>query len=421
MLSQAVRARQRGSYRLLNAGLRGPVRLGAVLLALVLIGLRVDAQPAHPAELTTVRAIRHVQQPLLPQTPVHIRGVVTYFDTVAPNLFVQDATGGIWVDLRGLKVAPPLPGDELDLRGTVGSGFSPYIASPQWKVIGKGSAPRPARLSYEEAATASFDSQWVQIDAVVRSFVQQAEGNVLVIDVATPTGAFKVRVPDYHDSFPMNLVDAKVRFTGVCAAAFNSRNQFVSFHLMMPSLKNLEVLDPAPADPFAIPATPIASIRRYSADLADERRVKVMGTVTAIFPLQGIYMTDATGGLYAESQDGTPMREGDQLEVIGFAAAGSFSPVLRSARIRPTGKHFVPTTSSVNGKSALKGSYDAQLVNIQGTLKYYREHLNRRVLVIESADHVTFEAAFARQPSQTADIEPGESRGADRRMRSSSG
>ena len=50
-------------------------------------------------ELTTIRQIRHLKAST-PDIGVHVRGVVTYYDTVAPNLFVQDPTGGIWVDLR---------------------------------------------------------------------------------------------------------------------------------------------------------------------------------------------------------------------------------------------------------------------------------------------------------------------------------
>src|SRR6185503_12207436 len=172
--------------------------------------------------------------------------------------------------------------------------------NPRWTVVGKSAPPKPVHLTYGDAATGSWDSQWVQMEGVVRSFVQQAEGSVLVIDVATPTGAFKVRVPDYHGPFPMDLVDAKVRFNGVCGASFNSRNQFVSFHLMMPSLKNLEVLEPAPKDLFAVPTTAIADIRRFSAELSDAREVKVLGIATAVFPTQGVYLTDDSGGLYAE-------------------------------------------------------------------------------------------------------------------------
>ncbi|WP_109487044.1 putative bifunctional diguanylate cyclase/phosphodiesterase [Occallatibacter savannae] len=381
-----------------------------LLAPVALLGLSLGAVAQHltaVAELTNVRAVRHLKQPLVGEVPVHIHGVATYYDTVAPNLFVQDDTGGIWVDLRGIKETPPAPGDLLDIHGTVGAGFSPYIAKPHWAVVQKAALPRPARLTYDDAASGAWDSQWVQLEGVVRSFVQQAEGSVLVIDVATPTGSFKVRVPDYHGPFPMELVDAKVRFDGVCGASFNARKQFVSFHLMMPSLKNLEVLEPAPQDQFAAPATAIGDIHKFSADLTDEHRIKVVGTVTAIFPGHGIYLTDSTGGLFAESQDGTPMVEGDQVEVIGFPAAGSFSPVLKSARIRPAHKHSEPTISAVTGKTAMKGGLDAQLVRIDGTFRYYRDPAARRVLVVESPDHVTFEAKFARQPQAPIDLEPG--------------
>jgi diguanylate cyclase (GGDEF)-like protein/PAS domain S-box-containing protein len=233
------------------------------------------------------------------------------------------------------------------------------------------------------------------MDGVVRSFVQQAEGSVLVIDVATPTGAFKVRVPDYQGPFPVQLVDAKVRFNGVCGASFNRRNQFVSFHLFMPSFEDLQVLEAPPKDPFAVSVIPIADVRRFSADLPVEHRVKVVGTVTARFPQQGLYMTDGSGGLYAESQDGTPVREGDQIEVIGFPAAGNFSPVLKSASFRRTGQHQSPAITPITGRVGLKGKYDAQLVSITGTLTNDVEHREQRKLVIETDDHVTFEAILA--------------------------
>ncbi|HEY2471146.1 MAG TPA: EAL domain-containing protein [Terracidiphilus sp.] len=379
------------------------------LLALVLACCTIAANGAvsRPAEVTTVRQIRQLKA--LQQTPVdaHIRGVVTYFDTVAPNLFVQDSTGGVWVDLRGSKLTPPLPGQVLDLRGKVGAGFSPYIANPQWKVVGQASPPKPVRLLYDDVARGNFDGQWIQMDGVVRSFVQQAEGSVLVIDVATPTGTFKVRVPNYHGAFPMELVDAKVRFNGVCGAAFNSRQQLVSIHLFMPSLKDIEVLEAPPQDPFAIPVTPIADVRRFSTDLTNEHRIKVLGTVTARFPQQGIYVTDAAGGLYAESQDGSPLVEGDQVEVIGFPSVGSFSPVLKSARIRPTGKRIAPTTSQVSGRAALMGSFDAELITITGTLRSFRHDRYDPALVVESDDHVTFEASLQHTGQQNSDVLEG--------------
>ncbi len=383
--------------------------LGSGMLVVVLSGglLPLIAESPRPVEITSVRQIRLSRTSTNTLLRAHLRGVVTYYDTVAPNLFVQDSTGGIWVDLHGSTAKPPSPGQELDLRGVVGFGFSPYIQNPQWTVTGKSAPPKPRLISYDDAATGTFDGQWVQLDGVVRSFVQQAEGNVLVIDVATPTGVFKVRIPDYRGPFPVHLVDAKVRFSGVCGASFNGRNQFISFHLFTPSLDNLVVLEAPPKDPFAAPVIPIADVRRFSADLPDVHRVKVVGTVTARFPLKGIYMTDGSGGLYAESQDGSPIREGDQVEVIGFPAAGDYSPTLKSASFRPTGKHFSPTITPITGRLALKGKFDAQLVNITGTITNYLNHLNQRKLVVESDDHVTFEADLDHSGSSPLHVEEG--------------
>ena len=346
--------------------------------------------------LTTLRQVRsfHADASANP-VPIHVLAVVTYYDTVAPNLFVQDSTGGIWVDLRGIKAAPPRLGQLLDLTGTVGTGFSPYVANPQWKVRGSSALPKPVPLSYEQAGTGSFDSQWVEMEGIVRSFVKEAEGNVLVIDVATPTGVFKVRVPDYESPLPMQLVDAKVRFRGVCGSAFNRRNQLVAIHLMVPGLEDSKVIDASPTDPFAVPTTPVDRLGSFSAQLADVHRVKVLGVVTAHFPGRGFFLMDATGGVYAKSQDGTPLREGDEVEVIGFPAKGTYSPVLRSAGIRPTGKHQALSPSKIDGNSALKGLYDARLVTISGTVQAVNLLPGSYSFVLQSEDHVNFEATFA--------------------------
>jgi PAS domain S-box-containing protein len=233
------------------------------------------------------------------------------------------------------------------------------------------------------------------MEGIVRSFVLEADGSVLVIDVATPTGAFKVRVPNYHAPFPVDLVDAKVRFKGVCGAAFNQRNQLVAIHLMMPGMVYRKVIKAAPADPFLVPKTPVNKIGTFSAQSTDLHRVKVVGTITARFPGQGIFLTDATGGIYAESQDGTPVAQGDEVEVIGFPARGNYSSVLRSAGIRPTHKHQAVAPSWIDGRSALKGGYDAGLVTISGTVQGVNQAKDAYSLAMQSDDHVNFAANFA--------------------------
>jgi diguanylate cyclase (GGDEF)-like protein/PAS domain S-box-containing protein len=363
------------------------------LLFLFAVATLYTTVSAAQRTLTSIQAIRDLPASDLNGTPaVHIHAVVTYYDTVAPNLFVQDSTGGIWVDLRGSKLTPPRQGQRLDLRGTAQLGFSPYIAQPTWRFEGTSPPPSPISLTYQQIITGAWDARWLQIDGVVRSFVQQLEGSVLVMDVATPTGSFKVRVPDYHGSFPMNLVDARVRFRGVCGAAFNRRNQLTAINLLVPSLADIRILEPAPPDPFAVAITPIAGIRRFSADLPDVHRVKVKGIVTAPFLRRGLFLTDPTGGVYAESQDGTPLQAGDEVEVVGFPAQGEYSPVLRSAILHPTGRHQPVEPLPITGKMALHGGYDAQLVRIEGVVRSSSQSPTSPSLTVESDDHIVFAA-----------------------------
>jgi len=124
---------------------------GGFIFLLACCAIPGIARAALPAELTTVREIRQLKASDNAQIGIHVRGVVTYYDTVAPNLFVQDPTGGIWVDLRNSKVEPPSPGQVLDLRGVVGFGSSPYIAKPSWTVVGIQAPPSPEKITYDEA------------------------------------------------------------------------------------------------------------------------------------------------------------------------------------------------------------------------------------------------------------------------------
>ena len=387
-----------------------PVRRAAVGLALRLYAIAplvavflVAASPGagalarvHGSSLRRIHQIRQLTPEQLAKTPaVHVRGVVTYYDSIVPNLFIEDATAGIWVDLRGSRDVRLQPGEVLDVRGVAQEGFSPYIAHPRWKIVGHARLPEPRRLMYDQAATGSWDADWVRIDGVVRSFVEEAAGNVLVIDVATPTGAFKVRIPNYEAKFPMHLVDATVQFRGVLGATFNRLNELVEIHLMMPSMADAKVLKPAPKHPFSVAVTPISMIRRFSSDLPDMHRVLVRGIVTARFAGKGLYLMDSTGGVYAESQDGTPVKAGDAVEVLGFPAAGDFSPVLMSSTIRAMHHHIALAPVRITGKQALQGAYDAQLVNLAGRVESVRNWAGTTSLLMESNDHVPFVAVLA--------------------------
>jgi PAS domain S-box-containing protein len=372
------------------AGCRAYLVIG--VSTLLLTSLLFGDQAAAPGRVPVLTHAAQIRQ-LSPQEvekayPVHLRGVVTYYDSVAPNLFVQDSTAGIWVDVAG-AANPPTPGQLIDLDGVVGPGFTPIVTKTHWTVLGSRTMPRPQSVVFSELATGADDSQWVEIEGIVRSFILEAAGNILVIDVSTPGGVIKVRIPDYHAPFPMELIDANVRFRGVCGTAFNRQKQLVSVHLFVPGLRNLVVVDPALADPFSLPTSPIGSLATFAAKGINVHRVKLKGIVTAQFPGRGLYVKDATGGLYIQTQDGGVLEPGTEVEAVGFPTLGEYTPVLRSARVRSTRRHQALTPFRVTAKEALFGSYDAQLVEIEGVLQADRpDNAGGHILVTESGNLV---------------------------------
>jgi hypothetical protein len=359
---------------------------------LLLTPLLFGDQAAVPSRVPVLTHAAQIRQ-LSPQEvenayPVHLRGVVTYYDSVAPNLFVQDSTAGIWVDVAG-AANPPRPGQLIDLEGVVGPGFTPVVTKAHWTVRGSGPMPRARAVVFSELATGADDSQWVEIEGIVRSFMLEAAGNVLVLDVSTAGGVIKVRIPDYHAPFPTELIDANVRFRGVGGTAFNRQKQLVSVHLFVPGLRNLVVVDPALSDPFSMPTSPIGSLATFAAKGINVHRVKLKGIVTAQLPGRGLFVKDATGGLYVQTQDGGLVQPGTEVEAVGFPALGEYTPVLRSARFRPTGRHQELTPFRITPKEALFGSYDTQLVEIDGVLQADRpDNAGGHILVTESGNLV---------------------------------
>ena len=102
--------------------------------------------------------------------PVHMSGVVTYYDPPLFNLFFQDATAGIFI-----LVAPNLStniaaGQKIDVEGVSDKGdYAPIVKASAVRVLGKAPLPVPHRVSIDQLFTGLEDSQWIEVSGVVGS------------------------------------------------------------------------------------------------------------------------------------------------------------------------------------------------------------------------------------------------------------
>jgi signal transduction histidine kinase/ActR/RegA family two-component response regulator len=320
---------------------------------------------------------------------VHLKAVVTYFEPTSPDLFIQDSTGGIWVKwTRDLPV--PESGQLIDLRGTsTQEDFAPDILSPHWQVIGSAPMPTPKKVSIEEMASTRFDSQWVEVEGIVRS--AEVRPNLPLRFVLEAAGG---RVLAYLPGFtrvPPGLVDSRVRMRGVCGALFNQKNQMIGVTLYLPSLAWIKTLEPAPADSFAEAARPIASLHRFTYGGVPKHRVKVTGVVTGQFEGGQLYISDNSGNLYVQTGPTDSFQPGDLVEAVGFAGILDLIPALQDAVLRRTGTGPPRAPAAIQAEQALDDKYDSALVTLEGLLTQ-RSALPQEEVMIINHGQTTFKA-----------------------------
>ena len=78
-----------------------------------------EASGFSPKLITKASQIRSMTTEQAKQgRPVHLVGVITYYDPDEPDLFIQDSSAGIWVNLEVVKPNVPIStGDLVEIQG----------------------------------------------------------------------------------------------------------------------------------------------------------------------------------------------------------------------------------------------------------------------------------------------------------------
>jgi len=341
--------------------------------------------------------------------PVRLTAVVTYctatgpellplefYSGAQPDMFIQDSTAGIWVHV------PPggpsaTPGQLIEIEGiTEEPDFGQQITKPRWKVIGHAPMPVAHRPSFDRMASTAEDAQWVQVDGIVRAVEEQGGFHLLV--VAVSGGRLRAVVPTIDESLPEKLIDAEVRIRGVGGALFNRKNQLIAVLLYVPSLKELQVTRPAPADSFADIARPLSSLQQFTPEAVSGHRIQVRGTVTFQRPGSFLYISDGTTGLRIGTNQSITLRVGDVVDVLGFPHLSKLRPVLEDAMVRLISHGLPPTPIVVSSRQLLEGEYDSALVSIEGELLEKSLVPRKQTLVLDTGGLIVNSSMEAVRP-----------------------
>ncbi len=332
--------------------------------------VEIAANTASPStvltEIPEILKLRRDEAAL--RVPVRLRGVMTFADPEWRSGFIQDKGDAVYVYLGANDPAPP-SGGWIELTGHTGpGGFAPEVLSSQVEVLGMTNLPTAPKVDLEDLANGHLDAHWVEMEGVVRR-VEKQSGH-LALWLMTAKGRFRVLIPGFESQrLPIELIDALVSVQGACTSELNARRQLSGITLHAPSLKQVQVIDPPAADPFAIGGTPIAAVGTFDPNRSAGRRVKVGGVVTLKLAGQGFIIQDGSGGLRVLGREPIDARVGDQVEVLGFPAIGDFSPYLEEAVLRKTGSGALPERKHMSADQILlRGTNDGQIVEIRARL-----------------------------------------------------
>ena len=330
------------------------------------------AQKALPT-LTTARAAHSLQPDEAKRHyPVRLRVVVTYYDPdTDPKtgaFFACDSTSCICVLVPPRPILPLRPGTLIDMSGVSEPGnYAPIVVGSEIHVVAQSHLPpKPPRRSLGQLMTGADDSQWVEVEGVVHSVAQSSHN--ATITLALRDGMIRAITPLEPGADYARLVDSTVVVHANAAPVWTKNGQMVGARLLFPSLSQVRIEEPAAADPFSLPVRPINSLLRFAPDVRFVHRVHVSGQVTLQWPGRWLYIQDGSQGLFIPTAQKTPLKLGDVVDVVGFPAMGEYSLMLEDAVFKPDGSGQPIAAASVTVQDAMKGDFDAKLVQIQGRL-----------------------------------------------------
>ncbi|MDP3719417.1 MAG: ATP-binding protein [Acidobacteriota bacterium] len=369
-------------YGHLTLGLAGSVIMLALAAQAVLLAQPRELFAQAPA-LETVAAIRERAAWTPSKEVVRVQGVVTLSDGRRALLFVQDATGGVFVD----PAAPAgnwAGSDVVAVTGTaVMTSRGPTIVGARVEPVAPGVMPEPRALSALAGRAMAADASLIAIEGVVRAVRPSAQGVEATIRTADGTLTLVLPAPAGAGETP---VDAVIRAEGVLSHVMAGDRSLQRRELIATS--PVGMVSAPPSQPFQLPELAVADLRRPLSGNQLIRRGRVSGVVTRQRVGRSLHVRTATLPIRVESEQATAVAPGDRVDVVGFPELDGFSPFMADAMFRRVESGPAPAPVEATIGELSDGSRDAELVRVEGTFLTGERGRDEHTLVIQDGDLV---------------------------------
>jgi signal transduction histidine kinase len=342
--------------------------------------------------------------------PVRITGVLTYSDPTNGLQFVQDRTGGIFVDGKQKKFDSfPEAGRLVEITGFSGPGdYAPVIEAVQLRSLGESALPKPKAVSMQVLMTGTQDSQWIILNGVVRS--QSVQDNATVLSLATGDSVVNVTAPNAaaHPA-PRSYVDAWVEIRGVCGTVFDNQRHLQGITLYAPDWEQVRSWSDGPEDPFALPVRSISELLEFHPAADGLHRSHVHGTVLLRQTDGSFYVQDATGAILIQAQTAVGLvKPGQMVDLVGFPSIVNKWPVLQEAVVRGVAETSKLQPIPIAPDTALSQVFHGVLVCLQARVMSHSSGATEESLMLQFGPGITDAILEKDQPAdQLGQVKPG--------------
>ncbi|MDX2185884.1 MAG: ATP-binding protein [Opitutaceae bacterium] len=321
-------------------------------------------EPSPYAALTLVEEVLMLPaRDLVAQRRVSIKGLVTWVHNESRTFILRDMTGSVAVRL-GPNAPPVTLAGRIKAEGfTEGGSFSPVLVASSIEFLGGLiELPEAVPVTLEQALTGQHESRRVSMQGYVKNV--RTEGPWHHVEIGTGTGDFQARISVEEDT--SGLVGCIVSVSGICRALSNDRRQLTGIELWCQSRADFSV-DQAPLlEPFEIPVSDIADLRKFSLDAGSRFWVKVKGVVTLHVNGRFVVIQSGDECLMVLSQQAEYLKPGDVVEATGLLGMNQGRVVLREARFREVGREAEPVAVPHNAEGPVDELLDGRLATIEG-------------------------------------------------------
>jgi signal transduction histidine kinase len=218
------------------------VRLAVQSLAQLVVETPAPADPA-ALPLQAISTLHQYNSQATPGHLVKVQGIVLFSET-DKSVFIRDGTQAIWVQAREARKAAV--GDQIEVVGFPASrDYSPILEDAIYRKIGSAAPLPPIPVVAAQARKGELGNDLVQIEArLLDAFPSPAE-HILVLQADNVV--FRASLAKQNAaSFRVPPLRSWLRLSGICVTHVDTTRWPQSFHLLLRSPDDVQVLSQPP-------------------------------------------------------------------------------------------------------------------------------------------------------------------------------